>query len=108
MADFDDFLKALKSELIEIGRDAAEDIQNEVVQDGQAFVNKTREDLQRWTTLLSLGELSREEFEYLLEAKKDLAEMEALKQKGLAMTRIDKLRNAVIGAIVGSAMNIFG
>ena len=104
MSDFDDFLKLFKSELIDIAKSAGEDIKEELLDDGQAFVQKTKADLQRWTALVAAGDLSQEEFEYLLQAKKDLAVMEALKQKGLAQARIDKLKEAVIGAVVGSAV----
>lgn len=104
MSDFNDFLNALKSELTGIAREAGEDIKDELIKDGKAFVEKSREDLERWSRLMAQGDLSREEFEYLLKAKKDLARMEALKQKGLAQARIDKLKNALMGAVVGSAV----
>lgn len=104
MNHFDEFLDELKSALIDIAKDVGEDIKDELLQDGKAFVEKSRDDLQRWAQLLAEGKLTQNEFEYLLQAKKDLAEMEALKQKGLAEARIDKLKNAVFSAIVGSAV----
>lgn len=107
MDDFAEFLSLFKARLIEIAQDTSRDIKEALLQDGSAFVQKTRDDLQRWTLLLAEGRLTKDEFEYLLEAKIDLAEMEALKQKGLAEIRIDELKQAVFEAIVGSAARAF-
>jgi len=108
MSDFNDFLNALKSELTGIANEAGEDFRDELIKDGKDFVEKSREDLERWGRLVAHGELTREEFEFLLKAKKDLAQMEALKQKGLGQARIDKLKMALIGAVAGSAMRTLG
>ncbi len=102
MDDFSQFLSLLKTQLTGIAKEAGEDIKDELIKDGRAFVEKTRDDLQRWTQLMAEGKLTRDEFEYLLQAKKDLAQMEALKQKGLAQARIDKLKSALLSAVVGS------
>ncbi len=106
MSVFNDFLNILKSDLIEVGKNFGEDIKNELVDDGQAFAQKCREDLERWTTQLAEGSLSKEDFAYLVKAKKDLAEMEALKQKGLAKAKIDKLKAAVVNSVVGSTLKV--
>lgn len=107
MADINDFLDALKSQLTDIAKEVGGDIKDELIRDGTVFFEKSKDDLQRWMPLLAEGKLTRDEFEYLLKAKKDLAEMEALKQKGLAKARIDKLKKALFGAIVGSALRTF-
>lgn len=107
MNDFEKFLQLLKSSLIDLAKEAGRDIKEELLQDGSAFVRKTRGDLQRWTALLAEGRLTKDEFAYLLEAKKDLAEMEALKQKGLAEVRIDELKQSIFDAIIGSATRVF-
>jgi hypothetical protein len=104
MIDFNDFLKTLKSDLADIAKEAGEDIKDELMRDGTSFAEKLKDDLQRWTTAIVEGTLTQEELEYLLQAKKDLAQMEALKQKGLAKARIAKLKNTLISAVVGSAV----
>jgi hypothetical protein len=43
----------------------------------------------------------------LLKGKKDLAEMEALKQLGLSKIRITKITNGIIDVITGSAIKTF-
>lgn len=104
MADFNDFLNELKSELATVAKSAGGDIKDQLWKDGKDFATKSKNDLKLWMTQLAEGKLTRDELEYLLKAKKDLAEMEALKQKGLAQARIDKLKNALIKSVVGSAL----
>lgn len=103
----DEFFDNLLEELAEIAKKAVEDIKDELIRDGKSFVEKTRADLQRWAQLLVEGKITRDEFEYLVKAKRDLAQMEALKQKGLAQVRIDKLRNALLNAVVDAAERTF-
>jgi hypothetical protein len=102
MADFKDFLDTLKNELSEVAREAGEDFKDELIKDGKAFVKKSKEDLERWMSLAAEGRLSKEELEYLIKGKKDLAEMEALKQKGLAKVKIDRMRTALYNSVINS------
>lgn len=102
MNDFDKFLDILIAKLEDIAKGLAKDIKKTFVQSGIAFARKTKKRLQRWAALVEEGKLTMDEFKYLVEAQKDLAEMEALKQEGLAKARIDKLRNSLINAVVDS------
>jgi hypothetical protein len=107
MADFNGFLKTLKNDLLNFAKDNLEEHKDLLLKDGNAFVEKTKKDLKRWTEALALGKLSQKDFEFLLKGKKDLAEMEALKQLGLAKVRITKLRDGIINIVVGSAFKTF-
>ncbi len=104
MDDFNEFLDILIAKLEEIAKEAAEDIKDALIQDGVSFAEKARERLQRWAALVAADKLTIDEFKYLLEAQKDMARMEALKQKGLAQIRIDRLRNSLINAVFESVM----
>jgi len=106
MADFKDFVEALKNELIGIAEEAAVDIKDELIEDGEAFARKAKEDIQRWMTLFAQGMLTQEEVAYLIKGKKDLAAMEALKQKGLAEARIDRLKNALISSVIDAVFKV--
>ena len=83
MASFNDFLNALKDGLKQVVAQSLADYKDAAVQDGEAFLIKTRADLERWTAELAQGRLSRDDFEWLVRGKKDLGGMEALKQAGL-------------------------
>ena len=102
MADLKELLDALKKDLTGIAKEAGEDFKEELIKDGQAFIKKSKEDLERWMILAAEGRLTKDELEYLINGKKDLAEMEALKQKGLAEVKIDKMRNALLNSVISS------
>jgi hypothetical protein len=63
--------------------------------------------LRRWTKLLAQGDLSKDDFEWLVAGKKDLAEMEALKQTGLALVRLERFQNALISLVIDTAFETF-
>lgn len=107
MPDFNDFLDALKGEIVDLAQSNWEEFRDAAVQDGEAFLKKTKGDLKRWTRLLEQGELSREDVEWLIKGKRDLAEMEALKQAGLAAARIDRFRSALIDRVISTTFRVF-
>jgi hypothetical protein len=106
MATFQDFLDSLKTELAEFAENNWQTYRDAAIKDGNAFIDKARGDLERWTVMLSTGGLSREDFEWLLKGKKDLAELETLKQLGLAQTALDTFIGGLIGTIVSTAFKI--
>jgi len=107
MPTFNEFLSTIKDDLLEFAKENLEEYKDEILKDGNAFVKKTKIDLERWTEGLASGALSKNDFEFLLKGKKDLAEMEALKQLGLSKIRINKITNGVIDVVVGSAVKTF-
>jgi hypothetical protein len=107
VATFKEFLDILKTETEKVVRAEWKDCREAALKDGQAFVEKTKADLERWTGLLAAGSLSREDFEWLLQGKKDLAELEALKQAGLAQARLDRFRDTILGVVTQTALRVF-
>jgi len=100
----ENFMNDLKSQSLEL----EEDIQDDLLKDGLDFVHKTRADLEKWSHQLAAGELTQEEFEWLLLAKKDLAEMETLKQKGLTLAKIDRYKKAVSQSVLNAVFKTLG
>lgn len=107
MPNFNDFIVTLKSDLLDFAKENLEEYKDELLKDGTQFVEKTKSDLERWTDGLASGALSPKDFEFLLKSKKDLAEMEALKQLGLSKIRITKIFNSLTNVIAGSAIKTF-
>ena len=107
MPTFNDFISTLKDDLMVFAKENLEEHKDELLKDGNAFVKKAKSDLERWTEGLAAGLLSKADFEFLLKGKKDLAEMESLKQLGLSKIRINKITDGVIGVVVGSAVKTF-
>jgi len=107
MPNFNDFITTLKDDLLVFAKENFEEYKDELIKDGTLFVEKTKSDLERWTEGLASGALSKKDFEFLLKGKKDLAEMEALKQLGLSKIRITKIFNSLTNVITGSAIKTF-
>ena len=107
MPAFNDFVTTIKDDLLDYAKENLEEYKDEILNDGNIFVEKAKEDLQRWTEGLASGALSQADFEFLLKGKKDLAKMEALKQLGLSKIRITKITNGIIDVVVGSAIKTF-
>lgn len=108
MPDFDDFLGELRSNFRRLANEHASEFSEEAREDAERFVRETREDLERWTRRLAAGELSQADFEFLVEGKKDLAELEALERAGLARIRADRFRDSLVSTVVGTAVDVFG
>ncbi|MBA4358004.1 MAG: hypothetical protein C0405_09810 [Desulfovibrio sp.] len=107
MGTFADFLDMLKKELVEFAEYSWKDFKDAAVADGKDFLDSSKADLERWTKMLAKGELSRDDFEWLVVGKKDLAELTALKRLGLALVARDRFVNGLIDTIVATAFKVF-
>jgi hypothetical protein len=107
MADFSDFLRALEDGTKDLAKKTLKGFTPEALRDSKEFLRKTEEDLKRWTKLLASGELTQEDFEWLVLGKKDLAELHALKEAGIAVVRIDRFRNALMDLTIDTALDVF-
>jgi hypothetical protein len=108
MPDFkkiiEDILKEIESLTIETFRKH----KDEAFKDGKAFLDKIEDDLERLSNLLLKGEITAEEFEWLIRSKKDLAEMMLLKQAGLTMIKIDQFKNRLLDLVIGHILTRIG
>lgn len=107
MPTFNDFVSTLKNDLLDFAKENFEEYKDEILKDGTLFIEKAKSDLERWAEGLTTGALSKADFEFLLKGKKDLAQMEALKQLGLSKIRITKITNSILDVVVGSAFKTF-
>jgi len=107
MADFNEYWNVLKVNIKDYAKENWKEYSNAVVKDGNTFLKKTKKDVERWTKLLAEGKLLKEDFEWLLKGKKDQAEMEALKQAGLARARIDRCRKGLLNVVFKTTLDFF-
>ena len=89
MADFNQLQEQLKDSLVKLGSKEWGAYREAPEKDAAAFLQQTRADLERWAQMLQSGQLSQDEFQWLLQAKKDSLQMEALKHAGLAKVALD-------------------
>jgi hypothetical protein len=107
MADFDKYFDKLVKNLEDLVKNNWKDFLDAAQADGKAFLLETKEDLKRWTRLLANGDLTREEFEFLVGSKEDLLKLKALQRSGLTKVRIQMFQTAVIGLIIDTAFDFF-
>ena len=107
MSKFDEFKSTLENGIGDLAEDTLKEFKDDAINDGKDFLRETDEDLRRWTSQLAAGELSQDEFKWLVQGKKDLAELKALKQKGLALAETDKFRAGLITLVTNTALDVF-
>ena len=73
---------------------------NEAKKGALLFLNEIKEKLARWTLLLADRQLTTDDFEWLVNSQKQLMEMHALSQAGLAAIRVDQFKNSVMNMVV--------
>jgi hypothetical protein len=99
MASFDEIWSELKSNIIKYSEDNWSDFKDEAINDGKDFLDKSKDDLKRWSELLAQGKITKDDFEWLLLGRKDLAVMDALKQKGMAKKKLDTFAKGILETV---------
>ena len=107
MANYDDFTQAVEDAVKDLAKQTLTGLKDEALSDAKAFLATAADDLQRWTKLLAQGDLSQDDFAWLVEGRKDVAELHALKRSGLALVKLDEFRTALIGLVVDTAFDVF-
>ncbi len=72
--------------------------------DSKDILNKMKADLERWTLQLAAGELSKDDFIFLVKGQKDLMEMVALKRAGITAITLNEFRDSLITMVTGSLL----
>lgn len=98
--DFEEILKALRDSLLKLISEEYEDFTDAAQEDIEAFLTASRDKLERWTKLLANGEITLEEYAWLLNSQKDLFVMRTLYNAGISKMRIEVFKNKVINTII--------
>jgi hypothetical protein len=106
MSKWDDFLTAVRDGAAQLAKGALKDYAGQVSSDANAFAKRSKTDLIRWTKMLAKHEISKTEFSDLVHGLKSLAAMDALKQAGLAIITVQRLRDQIIDLVIDKAFAI--
>jgi hypothetical protein len=98
--DFKELFKTLLEGAKKIATSAFKEEKQKAQDDALNLLEKLKDNLKTWTQQLSNGEITKEDFEFLVLGQKDLLEMNALKQAGLALIRIDAFKGNLLNFIV--------
>jgi hypothetical protein len=101
--NFDAILKSIEGQTKALAQKELKGFTQQALSDVQSFAQKSKADLERWTQEVLQGKMSKDEYESLVKGELDVAEMEALKQAGLAQVRIDSFTNGFL-EILSSAV----
>lgn len=104
--NFQDILNTLKDEVGKLAVATFKDYKNEATADALELLNEIKGNLQTWTFQVAEGKLSKEDFEFLVLAQKELAEMRALKQAGLAMIKADEFKNSLLNLVSNTILGL--
>jgi len=104
--NFPDILKQLKAALANLAETTLKNYVSDAKADAQNMLDSMTAKLEKWTGLLKDGDLTTEDFEWLVYSQKDLVELAALKQAGLAEIRIDQFKGSVINLIIDTTFQI--
>lgn len=107
MSQFDEFTERLSKGIIDIAREILDEFKDQGLGDAKKFIDDTNDELQRWTKQLAKGELTKDEFIFLVRSQKDLFDLHALKQAGLGLIAAQKFRDAVIDLVINTAVDVF-
>ncbi|WPU92008.1 hypothetical protein SNE25_22065 [Mucilaginibacter sabulilitoris] len=104
--DFKNILATLKSGVKDLAQSTLKDFIASATADGQAIIDSLQNDLERWTQQLANGEITKKDFEFLVLGQKDLIEMMALKQAGIAEIQAEKFKNGVFDLITNTVTGL--
>jgi hypothetical protein len=100
--DFDSIITTTLDGSKELGKTLFKNFADQAAADARDFVQFAREGIERATRLYAEKKIDAEDLEDLILGKKDLAVMNALKQKGLASAAIDTFTNGVLNILVNA------
>jgi len=104
MADFNKIFDNIKDQ---VGTEAQTDLKefsDQGKQDAQAFLDQSRERLEKWMQLLANKQIDEDEFGWLVESQKAAAQMVALQKANAGNMQIEKFRDSVFQIIVTTAV----
>lgn len=102
------FLDEVMSILADQIRENLPSMREVILDSGREALRKSSQDLARWNAMLASGTISSQEYEWLVDSRISVIEMEALKAAGLALARIDEFRAAIVRSITGAALRVVG
>jgi len=98
--DFESLLKNLEDEISSLAVSTIKEYADQAKTDGLNMIETLKKDIQSWSQEVIEGKLNKDDLEFLVMSKKELIQMNALKQAGLALVKIDEFKNSVLTLIV--------
>jgi hypothetical protein len=104
--NFKDIFKSLKEGVSNLAETTFKNFVEQAKEDGEKILNSLKPNLEVWTNELEQGLISVDDFRFLVAGQKELVEMIALKQAGIAMIEADKFKNNVFNLIIDTVTGL--
>ena len=104
--EFKDILKEIKGNLLDLMGTKFDDLKSEAKKDVQDFLSASKEKLERWTTLLAEGNLTIQDYKWLVESQKDLVVLKGLYAAGVSKIKLGHLKNSILDTVINTAIGI--
>ena len=104
--DYQAVLVTLKDGVTDLATTNVHNYLNEAKADGLKMVDSLKTDIHNWGLELAAGKMSANDVEFLVMAKKELIQMNALKQVGLGQVKVDEFKNSILRLIVNTLVNV--
>lgn len=102
--DFKNLFKEIKGDILSLVKDRFGKEGDQIKDDIAAFLENSKEQLQRWATLLEQGAITPAEFELLLNSQKDILIIESLHKAGISKIKIGMFKSAAVKLIVSKVI----
>ena len=106
MAVFDDFLAAVKGGLGDLVSNTIGDFADAAKERTENFLNESQDDLKKWVKQVADGEMSKDDFGFLVKGLAQLGQINALTELGAAKVAVDKFRIGFIQLLKDSAAGL--
>lgn len=104
--DFEELLEQIKAELLGILKESYSEYRAESKADIEAFLESSKDKLERWTKLLIAKDLTVKDYKWLLKSQKDILVLTALYKAGISKRRLGHLKNKIIKSIVETVVKL--
>ena len=104
--DINEILESAKNSILDLVKEKYNQRTSEIEKDVDEFLKESKDKIARWTGLLEQEQLSKEEFELLLYAQKDLFVIKSLYQAGISKISLGHLKNNIAKIIVSTVIKL--
>lgn len=101
-----DIFNAIKEDLIKLANAELKGYVSDLFNDTRSFIERILGDVKTWSKQLEQKQLTKEEFDFLIGGTKDRLMMSALTQSGLAIIKLQSLRDSIFQLILSSILKI--
>lgn len=104
--NFQQIFEGLKNEAAKLALSTFKEYKDAAKADAVQLIEDLKGDIENWTVEVSEGKLSKNDLEFLVLAQKELIEMNALKQAGLALIKADEFKNSLLNLVTNTIIGL--